>query len=304
MPEQQQAPLQAVAACATTQRAAARPAMLPMQADWQRMFGDITDCGPMNMQLDNGAVAIACNGKLRCVRCQDGCAVMRGPGLTLAGLTGNWALASIVRAEQERSYQHLEISDHLGTRLLRMSLTGESRRVGFHALLVKRWACRGKPITLPDRHSLPSQLHDLARCAGKAFPGELHEDWFDAERRELPGRPFDVSLLSPFLETLADQMCPLRLVLGNPGLLQQRDAVFYSLHHSNGTLVLRGDDTQLSINLQQVTAGRVAGNEQACHRCVRLYDEQGRCVCAITPGPTANAGELSMWQAMLRALIG
>jgi hypothetical protein len=133
--------------------------------------------------------------------------------------------------------------------------------------------------------------------------GPLAENWYDSDRDHSPGIPIDASLLSPFLETLANQFCPLNLLIGNQGLVQQHESVFHECIQHGGLLRMRGGTAVLKIDLHKVVGARLVGcgnSERA--RAIRLFDEKYRCVAVVALSAGAESNDRQLWQMMLRAL--
>jgi putative heme degradation protein len=276
---------------------------LALQADWSRMLGDVTTLGQLNVEVANTAARLRCAAEPWSAHLDGESASLTGPGMALLALTDRWGFANIARSAGGERYRHLDVCDHAGERLLRLSLTEESAWQGFSALVVSQWARRATPSLLPDHTDLAQSLRRLEQHAELTFCGALHDEWFDADRQHYAGVAVDPSLLAPFLETLSHQECPLRIRLGNAGLLVQHEAGFFDCRQSGGTLRLRSATATLELDAARLAVARsVASPKEPAGRWLRLYDDDCRCVLVIGLGSRAESDDASLWQGMLRAL--
>lgn len=296
-------PLRLVSATHSPLKAPPQSAALPLQADWTRVMGDVTTLGQLNVEASNSAARLRCAAEPRTAHSMAASTWVTGPGIMLLALTDRWALANIALGAKSQRYEHLDICDLFGDRLLRLSLTEESAWPGFSASLVRQWARRGTPMVLPQRADLPQALAHLERHAEMALSGPLSDEWFDADHRRYAGLSVDASLLAPFFETLSDQVCPLDVRLGNTGLLLQHEAAFFDFRQRGDTLRLRGTTAKLELEVGKLAAARIVDTpKRPAERWLRLYDEDGHCVLVVGLGGNAESGDASLWQCMLRAL--
>lgn len=274
-----------------------------LQANWARMLADITTLGQINADVSNPAVRLRFSAEPWSAFLAGASARVHGPGINLLALTDRWASATIAREAGGDCYEHLAIHDHLGDRLLRLSLTEESNWAKFGSLVVSQWARHAAPTGLPDHAELVAALMLLEQHAGAALPIPLVDEWFDVDRPKVAGTRVDASLLAPFLETLANQECPLTLRLGNSGLLLQHETGFFDFHQLGDRLKLRSPGTRLEIATDQLAVAMIVdGRGCAGERWLRLYDDACRCVLVIGLGRCAEPEDASLWQCMLRAL--
>jgi len=298
----QRSKLHLVTDTASSQWLAGRAPTLPLQADWQRVLRDITSCGLLKQEVSNGVATIRSSGEPWYADLEGQSAWLRGPGVSIAGLTDYWAMAEITRSQRHGPFQNLDISDYFGNCLLRLTLMEDSNWDGFNTLLVRQWARRSAPLVLPGKNDLASSLNQLAQNTGLRLAGTLYDNWYDAERRYYPGIPVDASLLAPFLETFTDQVCPLNILFGNSGLIQQHESAFFDCVQFGATLRLRSNTAEFELDMDKVVGARLV----ECERLggvIRLYDEECCCVAAINVSAAADPGERDLWKSMLRALI-
>ena len=280
-----------------------RAATLRLCCDWKRVLQDITSCGLVHQEVSNGVATLKSAGEPWYADVEGISAWLRGPGAAIAGLTDHWAMASLARSDRDGKFQHLDISDYVGNRLLRLSLTEDSNWDGFNTLLVRQWARRSAPLVLPGREDLAPSLAKLEEAAGLRLVGPLAENWYDSNRNHYPGIPIDATLLSPFLETLADQLCPLNLLIGNRGLVQQHESAFYECIQRAGMLRMRSSTAELEIDLHKVVGARLVGRGSSERAgAIRLHDEKCRCVAVVALSAGAQSNDRQLWQMMLRAL--
>jgi len=276
---------------------------LPLEADWSRMLGDVTTLGQLHAEVANTAARLSCTVEPWSAHLKATAAWLTGPGIALLALTDRWGFAHIARSAGSQGYEHLDVCDHFGERLLRLSLTGESAWQRFSPLVVSRWARHGSPTVLPGRVDLTPSLQQLEAHAALRFRGSLVDEWFDADRRDYTGVTVDASLLAPFLEALSQQECPLRVRLGNTGLLLQHEDGFFDLRQFGGRLRLRSRTATLELDAAQLAVARIVGNpREPAERWLRLYDDDSRCVLVIGLGSRAASDDAALWQGMLRAL--
>lgn len=293
--------LSAVPADNDAARAPQYPSSLPLQVDWQRVLRDLTASGVLRIELANSAVRWISQGEPWTASVEGHAGWIRGPGLMLAGLVDHWAMAMITRESIEESFEALEIHDHQSRRLVRLSLIEDSASSGFHVLKVRQWAKRGAPVALPFKTGRDGCLIRLQLNAGLHNCGPLPECWYGKQQQVQPGRPVDATLLVPFLETFADQLCPLSVMAGSRGLVQQHECAFFDCRVENARLKLRSSTAQLDLQLNRLASARVVDcrcREQA----MRLYDDQGQCVAVLATPASAQAEERRLWQTMLRAM--
>lgn len=275
---------------------------MPLQVDWLRVMRDLTASGPLRFELSNSAVRWISHGEPWYAGGKANVAWMRGPGLALAGLSDLWAEARLNREQGEDAYEHLDINDRCGKTLARLSLNQDSNWSGFHALLVRQWAKPAKPAASDQCGVRQACLRRLQGACRLADCGALPECWYGIAVPRLPGRPVDVSLISPFLEVFADQCCGLSVLAGNRGLVQQHVSIFHSCRLRAGKLCLSSSTARLEIALDKLVAARLVD----CHyreQLIRLYDEQGFCVAVIAMPADAAEQDRKLWQTLVRALV-
>lgn len=278
-------------------------AAVPLQADWPRILGDITTLGQVNAEVSNTVARLRFATEPWGAHFKGTATCLSGPGMTMLGLTNRWGFANLTRGEAGQWFEHLDICDRLGARLLRLSLTEGSSCQNFSSLVISQWARRGSPAAIPSQTDFMRSLQELEQQTEWPVSGALRDEWFDADRRHYDGVAVDASLLTPFLETITQQECPLRVRLGNFGLLLQHEAGFFDARQFDGMLRLRSSIAMLEIETSQLLVARIVGNvDEPGQRWLRLYDDDCRCVLVIGLGHRAESDDVSLWQSMLRAL--
>jgi len=276
---------------------------LPLQTDWQRMLRDITSCGVVYLQVSNSAASLKSLSEPWAAEVTAHLARLDGPGTKVAGVTDRWADACLSRTCPTRPFEHLDISDHFGNRVLRISLTEDSAWSRFHSLRAKQWGRRGIPVIVPDGDQMANRLADLEAFAKLDVAGPLHNNWFDVAPQRCTGSPIDTSLLPPFLETLSDQLCPLGILISNRGLAKYCEMAMLGVHMQASQLRLRNNVAEFELDLSATSSAYIVEDERtAVPSWLRLFDEQGRCVAVLRLAEQASSDDSSLWRTMLRAL--
>ena len=306
MSSAQQTPprLRLVSTHESPQRPADHAAATALHPDWSRILRDITCCGVVRLQVGNDCARLSSMAEPWSAAVHGRAVWLEGPGLAIAGLTDRWALAGISQGPCSERYTNLDICDPLGQRVLRISLNEDSNWTHFSAGLVRQWAARRTAPDSPARDGLQRDLDQLQRHTNFGPVGALHACWYDAARDHRNGDPVDPSLLAPLLETLSDQACPLSVIIGNRGLIQQYGIPYFELHQRSSLLRLRGGVSELELDLQGITEARVTrGTRPFVVPWIRLYDALGRCVAGLGLAADADHADRELWQVMLRALL-
>lgn len=281
------------------------PMALPLQPDWQRLLRDTTTFGLVRIEVGNPWALISCIAEPWYAANEGRASGLRGLGVLVGGLTDHWATASISNARSGMPFHQLTISDHAARELLKVILTEDSAWTGFPALLVRQWARRGSPGSVPGTAATTSDdLEALQRCCGDWFDGTLQQLWHGRCERQRPGMAVDPSLVAPFLETMVDQVCPLRVILGNQGVIQRHDNSYFDIHQSHDRLKLLSSTATFSLDIGGIANARVvrpAGEGAGASR-IHLYGEDGRCVVTLGLASEVNSGNRDLWQSMIRAL--
>jgi len=279
--------------------------VMRLQPDWKRMLRDITSCGLISQLVSNPVASLRSTGEPWYADVGSHVAWVHGPGVSIAGMTDHWAFARINRSPGGKVYEHLDICDHFGNRLLRLSLIEDSNWNGFNSLLVRQWARRSAPLAIPVKEDLPPALERLEANAGLRLTGTLYENWYDTERLRYPGKPVDASLMAPFLETLVDQICPLNILLGNQGLIQQHESTFVAYRQQGESVQLRSSTAEFTLDLGKVIGARVINlrEEGRTPPGIRLYDELCRCVAVVSLSDGAGHNDRDLWQTLVNAIL-
>jgi len=112
-------------------------------------------------------------------------------------------------------------------------------------------------------------------------------------------------LIGCALETLVDQVVPLRVISGNDGVTQRLDAAFYAYARQGSWLQLSGEGVRLRIGTQALHTAWVfqRGERLALSRELRLYDANGRALVIMGAAPTPDGREPAVWRAVMDALL-
>lgn len=218
--------------------------------------------------------------------------------------------------------RRIRIEDHQGTALLSLSLDPQANGFALRTLARTHQAGHERVIPLPRRRdSWVSQAHPL-------FVQNLAERWPDdagtpaftdiAEvcgwLRLTPARlrdqgrisPVDPELIPCFLETIADQVLPIRILTGTAGVAHRFDGVFHVHRRQEGQwFQLLGDEARLRLDLGAIDSAWIfqrAGTFAPC-RQLRLYDETGRALALIDDQPRIGGTENPIWRTLINALF-
>jgi putative heme degradation protein len=281
------------------------PMALPLQPDWQRLLRDLTSFGLVRVRVANPWASLNCIGDPWYVDSEGHAGGLRGPGLYLAGLVDRWAAASIGNDRPGDLFDQLTVSDHAGRELFRVTLTEDSAYTGFHALLVRQWARRGAPGGMPDTRAVSAdEQAALQACCSAWLGGEPRHCWYGLTGPQPPGTAVDPTLVAPFLETMVDQGCPLRVLLGNQGVIRRHDDSYFDMRQSHDKLTLRSSTSAFELDGSGLAAARVVGSGEGTEASrIHLYDDRQRCVATLGLAAGAGSGDRGLWQAMIRALV-
>ena len=298
------APLHLVSTKPARLAAAHPPVTLPLQPDWQCLLSDLTTFGVVRVAVGNRLASLNCSAEPWYIARQDDAMQLRGPGIAIAALTNRWTTATISRDQPDAPFEQLTIHDLSERELLRVRLTEESARSGFHALLVRQWARRAAPGAVRHANTItPRELDALQACCRDWTDGELQHGWHGTTHPQHPGSYVDPTLLVPFLETMVDQVCPLRVTLGNNGLLQRHDNSYFDMRLCHDRLQLRSCTSTFTLDIGGISHARrmrtPAGDGTAR---IHLYDQSCRCVTGLGLASDADGRNLDLWQSMIRAL--
>lgn len=275
---------------------------LPLQAYWQRMLGDLVTCKYLHTSLQNPLAELHSNVELHRLSTQNTSAWLLGESTLIGGLTNYWAIANIYRSDTNSHFETLNINDHLAANLLRFQLNDDSHWSDFPALLVHQWAQRGKPMEVPGGQDLMHELQSLNKFPDVWSNLHLPHVWY-RQQNTITGLSIDPSLTAPFLQTITDQMCPVRIAVGNRGAIQYQDDIFFDYRQTHEKLTLRSEQVEFSLHLNDVQSAHVfMPNLQVDLIQIRLYDADYHCVCAFALSPKASPSDRELWSVMTSAL--
>lgn len=276
--------------------APAMPTPLPLLSpDWQRLLTDLTSFGLMQLRAANGWAELRATGEPWYASGRPPVMRLTGPGVALTALTDRWSSATLERDQDASGLRVLTVRDHRQAQLLSVRLEEPADGRGFHALLVRQWARPAAPAPVPPAGL---SVHERAglRSQGERWPGDTR----DGRPSPLPGVAVDPALLLPFLETMVDQACPLRVALANAGLRQRHDDSFHDLRHRHDRLCLTSGTARLTLDIGAIAHARVGPCDGAA--AIQLYGDDGHCGLTLALGGVADRHQRGLWHAMLRAL--
>lgn len=276
---------------------------IPLQPDWRRVLQDLTAADELSVQISNPTATLRSNGEPWYVSASGHALWLRGPGVHLGGIVSHWASAELAMDEDTREYRHVDLSDHCGRHLFRVSLTEDGTWAAFNPLLVSRWGRRGVPAGLPDPAALSADLETLtAMLDDERTRNEVSHAWFVGQPPAARHGIIDTSLLAPFLENITEQICPMRVTVGNEGVIQSSDCAFFEFQRHGGRIEMHGSSSTFSIDLTRVTQARIEAPFDQLAHWVRLFDEHDRCVASLGLPIGCGRRDVACWQSMIRAL--
>lgn len=276
---------------------------LPLQANWQRMLGDLVECKHLQTIVGNPLAKLHSRTDLQRLETPNNSVWLLGENTLIGGLTDYWSIANIQRSDLNKQFETLDVNDHLGGNLLRFRLNEDSRWSDFPALLVHQWAQRGKPMGVPSDQHLMHELHSLNDFAHAWSNLHLPHIWY-GHQSKIKGLSVDPCLMAPFLQTITDQMCPLRIAVGNRGAMQFQDGTFFDYRQNGGKLKLRSSNAEFHLYLNDIHNAHVfMPNLQVDDIQIRLYDENYYGICTFALFPKASHSDRELWSVMTSALI-
>jgi putative heme degradation protein len=289
-----------------------QPRPIALQVDWHTILQELTSFGLIEMRVGNPAVALSCLAEPWSAHLAAGAGMVNGPGISLAVVTPLLASASIENGTGGAPADHvLRWFDWSGQEALGIALTEESNWSSFHALLVRQWAQRAAPRAVLDGFGpgLAGLLERLPpRPGGPAWERIWHRPGQTGEQDRLQeGVRVDPTLLAPFLEAMADQALPLRILVGNTALLQCHESDFYDCAVTAGSLRLRGSTATLAFQLDALAAACVISVDsgRAQRKALVLSDDAGRVVATLLAANTEDGeGQVDplLWRTLVSAL--
>jgi putative heme degradation protein len=219
-----------------------------------------------------------------------------------------------------KTSRRLGILDARGLALMELELCPSRRHPALETLLQRHLA--------PDRPDLPDSAKGLVRDAQRAAlitlprplvgrgespdPDDLAEA--TGQLRLSPARlrgrgramAVDAELIPCFIEALAEQALPIRLLTGTAGVAHRIDGAFFYLRREGTWLRLKSDSAELRIDASKIDAAwvlKVPGVQTAEQASLRLYDPDGRSLVAIGAAPGFDANENPIWRTLINALL-
>ena len=288
---------------------------IPLQCDWQRLLTDVTTFGPIDVQVANSFASLSCNKALRRAVVGRTAALINGPDVGLALVLRNLSSATIENGQARKAADPvLRCMDWADNEVLRICLTDKSAWSNFHAVLVRQWARRGAPssiISAPSRN-LVDALDELKtrNQADLLAPGSA-DNWFikrdgaDAVPLSRTGQGVDPTLITPFLEVIAEQTCRIGVSVANLGVVQQYTGEFYDCRIEGRKTTLRGSSAKLVLDQDGIVSASVIQFDTRRQRryAIRLFDEQWRTIATFAASPDEDHKDPWIWRTLINALL-
>jgi putative heme degradation protein len=139
---------------------------------------------------------------------------------------------------------------------------------------------------------------DIAEATGqlRLYPARLRERGHVAA--------VDVELIPCFLEALAEQALPVRIVTGTSGVAHSLDSTFFGYRREGSWQALRGDSSLFRIDASKIDSAWVLNVSEGAreHTTLRLYDARGRSLATLGAAPGFAAEENPIWRTLVNAL--
>lgn len=290
---------------------AGRP--VELQADWPRIFADLTSLGLVEIEVGNPLASLTCLCEPWSAHIDGHFGRINGPGLGMVAVVDGLAAATIESGRANvPAEQQLRWYDWGGHEVLRLALTEESAWSRFRSLLVRQWSQPATPRAVPDeadRVVIDALQHkDFARL-GWSDP-ELSDAWYlrrhEGDRHWLcrQGSPVDPTLMAPFLEAIADQNCALRILVGNGSVLQQHETEFHDCRITDGALILKGPTASMRLRHTDAAAACIVEyqGDGPVRRQIRLVDECQRTIVSVAAVADEYDADPALWQTLVNAL--
>ena len=285
--------------------------------DWEPFLQHLPAAGQIEIRTDLPGVSLEHHGHWRGVALGESFGLATGRRFRLWLLLDHWARFALLDAGNGDSagLRRLGILNLQGTTLMELGVPQGGRDPALDALIRshgareagdapgRRQQCRSD--TGRDPHHTCSEIgvarafDDIAEATGRLH---LHP----ARLRER-GRAtaVDAELIPCFLEALAEQALPVRLLTGTQGVAHSFDGAFFGHRRMGSWSRLQGDSAELRIDAARIDSAWVlkVPGEKAEQASLRLYDHQGRSITNIAAVPGFDHGENPIWRTLINALL-
>lgn len=284
-----------------------------LQADWQRILEDLTSLGLVEVEVTNPLVSLTCLCEPWSARIDGTLGSVNGPGLGLVAAIDALASATIEGGKPNTpAEQCLRWFDWSGSEVMRLALTEESAWPRFRSLLVRQWSQPAAPrAVLADPEGAIATVLQQAQLDQRGWSEpELADAWY-LKRDERgnnglcdKGRPVDPTLMAPFLEVIAEQNCPLRVLVGNGSVLQQHETEYYDCRVTDGWVKLKGSTASFRLAHGEASHACIVDyqDDGAMRRQIRVFDECHRTVVTLAAVADERDGDPSLWDTLVNAL--
>jgi putative heme degradation protein len=306
---------------------AARPRARPEHGNtadnvrsWTAFLGEFVGAGQIRIGTSQPAVTLEHQGNWPGIRIEDSLGIAPGRRFTLRMVLDRWSHIDRSGTDATDRDQRPDISilDREGAPLLDLGF-GEDHR-GLASDVLTRYAvlCRSPSWFEPE----PKHTEDAGKLSSNPVRGtaaELRNAVDVADLAEATGQLFlsparlrergcvkaaDAALVPCFLEALADQALPVRIVTGTAGVAHSLDCAFVCHRREGVWQTLRSDSARFRIDTSKIDSAWVLKVSEATHEhsSLRLYDARGRSLATIASVPGFVVGENPIWRTLVNAL--
>lgn len=289
---------------------------IPLQCDWQRLLTDVTTFGPVDVQVANPFARLFCTTALRHAIVERTAALLNGPDIRLVAALRNLSGATIENGRAKQAADHvLRCMDWSDNEALTVRLTDKSAWSSFHAVLARQWAKRGAPSSIvgaPNRNVIDA-LDELQRQQHQSYLSmpDFADNWYikrdgaDAMPLCRVGQRVDPTLITPFLEVIAEQACRVCVSVGNLGVFQRYTGEFYDSRIEGRRTKLRGSSATFELDQDGIAVASVIRLDvrQQRRHAIRLFDEHWRTIATFAAAPDEDHKDPWIWRTLINALV-
>lgn len=322
---------------ATLTRPAATVSTIRHSGHWAELLSDLTCLDDLIIETSGPAMTLSHRASLAGLSFRQDHGLLDGADFRLRLLLGRFAAilpdapeqrggdtAPAAIALEDRARQSLMVlrtpADAPATRFLMRTLMRAHGIAGPGILpMTPAQRARGGPFSdaLADSidDAFGQRVLDLARdvaadgsgldpldAAEIAGPLSLHPQRLRARGDAVGVGP---DLVACALETLADNLVPLRIVCGNAGVVRCVDFSPFAARQAPGWQYIRGHGVSLRLDTRAIDSAWIftRGDDPDKRRQLRVYDDSGQPVMMLSAQPDADGKDPAIWRALINALL-
>lgn len=271
--------------------------------DWAQPLWDLGHQGRIWIETGGSECRLAQVGSLAGIRIGDGVALLR---------SGRLGLGLLLDHPSRPGAAQPGTNGHLGTGLW-IDDRGMTTQLRLVPAAVLPSPSDGSLTGLRGRWEALARLQGRARPHESASPGfeDIAElcGWLRLDESRLRGNGrailADPDLVPCLLETLAEQALPVRVAVGDGGVVQWADDAFHSFDLTRDQVRVQGEGLRLVLARGAIDSAWVLiqGQGPSARRQVRLYGDDGRALALIESAPRPGQSDCPLWRTLANALI-